>query len=142
MPLSRGQRKLVGAIPRRARLHGHIHYLMSVAKLFTPARRHSPRNHAVVVCVERGGGAQDQVHDEDLEDLAARLRAIVMERQLGTYDGSDKFSSESRLYFFSAEADRLAAVAIEVISTLVWRDKVHVRVSLDPLGTEWRAVSR
>lgn len=93
---------------------------------------------AVVVCVETG----DAAVDERIEVLAARLRALVLERQLGDYDGCDRFSSEARLYLFSNDADRLAAAVMEVVGSMSVSQKVRIRVSLDPLGTAWRDVSR
>jgi hypothetical protein len=70
------------------------------------------------------------------------LCALAVEKNLGEYDGCDEFASEARLYLFSREADALAAAVMDFVSTLAWRDRVHVRVSLDPLGTSWRSIAR
>jgi hypothetical protein len=112
---------------------------MQLSKYFRrPA--HKPVN-AVVVCVATGGNAgRGPVTDASVDELAARLQAVAQQHQLGDYDGCDRFASESRLYFFSDEADRLAAAALEVIEALEWRDQVRVRVSLDPLGGAWRSI--
>jgi hypothetical protein len=112
---------------------------MPLSKFFRrPA--HKPVN-AVVVCVEAAAtGGLAGVDDAGVDDLADRLCTLAQQRRLGDYDGCDRFASESRLYFFSDEADRLAAAAMEVIETLPWRDRVRVRVSLDPLGGAWRSI--
>ncbi|HEX6363797.1 MAG TPA: hypothetical protein VFZ93_12625 [Albitalea sp.] len=112
---------------------------MQFPKLF---RRPPPKPvNAVVVCVETGPpGAPSSVDDGAVEELAQRLCALAESQRLGEYDGCDRFTSESRLYFFSDEADRLAIAALEVIGPLPWRDRVRVRVSLDPLGGSWRKV--
>jgi hypothetical protein len=114
---------------------------MQVSKLLASSRPHLQVN-AVVVCVERGALDGTGVRDEQIDDLARRLRTLIAERQLGTYDGRDNFSGESRLYLFSAEPDMLASAAMEVIDTLDWRGRVRVRVSLDPLGTQWRSIEK
>lgn len=96
---------------------------------------------AIVVCVETGEGSASPVADERIEELAVRLRALAQERQLGDYDGCDRFSSEARLYLFSSDADTLAAAVIEVVGSMSLSEKVRIRISLDPLGAAWREVS-
>jgi len=106
---------------------------MQIAKLWSSPRRQQMQ--AVVVCVETGEAGASTI-----EELAERLRALAEERQLGEYDGCDRFSSEARLYLFSSEADTLAAAVIDVVSSMSLSERVRIRISLDPLGAAWREV--
>jgi hypothetical protein len=111
---------------------------MQIGKLWSSARRQQIQ--AVVVCVETGEGGASPVDEQRIEELAARLRALAEERQLGDYDGCDRFSSEVRLYLFSSEADTLAAAVIDVVDSMSLSERVRIRISLDPLGSAWREV--
>lgn len=111
---------------------------MQIAKLWSSPRREQMQ--AIVVCVETAEGGASPLADEQIEELAERLRTLAEERQLGDYDGCDRFSSEVRFYLFSSEADMLAAAVIEAVGSMSLSERVRIRISLDPLGTAWREV--
>jgi len=115
---------------------------MQIAKLWSLPRRRPPDKQvqAIVVCVDTGGPAEPDGFDERIETLGARLRALAQERQLGEYDGCDRFSSEARLYLFSTDADSLAAAVKDTVDAMSLSERVRIRISLDPLGTAWRDV--
>lgn len=117
---------------------------MQIPKLFTAARRSTARgsSSAVVVCVDRSRVDHEGLGEEELSDLIGRLRRAVVEGGVGQYDGCDNFSSESRLYFYSADAQRLAGIATEIVSGLAWGHRVHVRVSEGVQGKEGPQASR
>jgi hypothetical protein len=102
--------------------------------LFSPPRRESARTaaNAVVVCVGRARDRSDDVADEEVQTLAAQLCCLAQQQRLGDYEGCDISSSESRLYFTSTRADRLAAAAMRLGATLTWRDQVTIKVSREP----------
>jgi hypothetical protein len=115
---------------------------MQIAKLWSLPRRRPPDKQvqAIVVCVDTGGPPGPGELDDRIETLAGRLRALVLERQLGEYDGCDRFSSEARLYLFSTDADTLASAVMDVVDAMSLSEWVRIRISLDPLGTAWRDV--
>lgn len=114
---------------------------MRIKNPFTgePARR-AKISTAVVVCVQRPKPDDAAPQQHDIDALIERVKTLLADRRLGDYDGCDAFSSEWRLYLFSRQADELATAVMDAVTALPWHDRVHVRVSLDPLGTQWRSV--
>jgi hypothetical protein len=83
-------------------------FMRSVVRNFFVTRPNNATNTEAVIVYLAGSALPKEIYEEyDVATLEDRLRSLIREQGLGEYDGNEHGSSETVLYMYAPDSERL-----------------------------------